>query len=146
MKSTGEVIVSAQDLEGQVKVWATGLNEPIDNVMLRVARAADAYIIFRGKAIASARLSEPPDRQTLKLGSQIHRYLCKRLDSGHQCDRILCSSSFVMGSFMISPAPSGPRSLWEYLGTQYPKRIVYETPWKFTYAKVNVLGANERNR
>jgi hypothetical protein len=64
MKSLGKVMVSVADLEGQLKIWSTRLNQPIDNIGAYIAKAADAQIIlydkqinyvrFRNRTLASA--------------------------------------------------------------------------------------------
>lgn len=66
MKSLGKAMVSVTDLEGQLKIWSTRLNQPIDSISAYIAKAADAQIIlyekhinyvrFRNRVIASAQI------------------------------------------------------------------------------------------
>jgi hypothetical protein len=55
MRSTGKVMVSLQDLEGQLKIYAAKTGEPIENPSLYIAKAGDAQIITIDKGIGYVR-------------------------------------------------------------------------------------------
>jgi hypothetical protein len=55
MRSTGKVMVSIQDLEGQLKVYAAKTGEPIENPSMYITKAGDAQIITIDKGISYVR-------------------------------------------------------------------------------------------
>lgn len=51
MKSMGKAMISLSDLEGQLKIWSTKLNEPVDNINAYITKAADAQLVIYDKSI-----------------------------------------------------------------------------------------------
>jgi hypothetical protein len=51
MKAIGKSLISLNDLEGQLKIWSTKLNVPIDNINAYISKATDAQIVIYDKAI-----------------------------------------------------------------------------------------------